>query len=133
MTSQRIAALSYLVRDYAEAIAYFTQKLGFTLLEDTPLGNGKRWVRVAPPGTGGADLLLAQAITPEQIAAIGNQTGGRVFLFLHTDDFWHDYHALRANGVNFTESPRTEPYGTVVVFADLYGNKWDLLELNNHS
>ncbi|MEP7137488.1 MAG: VOC family protein [Chloroflexota bacterium] len=129
MTNQRIGALTFVVRDYDEAIAFFTQKLGFDLLEDTPLGEGKRWVLVAPHDSTGTNLLLAQADSPAQASAIGNQTGGRVFLFLHTDDFWRDYTAMKARGVKFAEEPRTEPYGTVAVFFDLYENKWDLLEL----
>ena len=115
------------MRDYDEAIAWFTEKLGFRLLEDTPMGS-KRWVRVAPPGDGGASLLLARAATPEQERHIGNQTGGRVFLFLETDDCRRDYAAWRARGVRFLEEPREESYGTVVVFEDLHGNKWDLVQ-----
>ncbi len=132
---QTIAAFTLVVRDYDEAIAFYTGVMGFTLLEDTPLGEGKRWVRVAPTGpsggagnTGGAALLLAKAASPEQEARVGDQTGGRVFLFLHTHDFWADYQRLLAHGVHFTEKPRHEPYGWVVVFLDLYGNKWDLVE-----
>ncbi|MCX6067675.1 MAG: VOC family protein [Chloroflexi bacterium] len=128
MMKQKIGSLALVVRDYDEAIAFYTQKLDFTLLEDTGLGNGKRWVRVAPPGSMETSLLLARAVTPEQEKAIGNQTGGRVFLFLLTDDFWRDYNAMRAKGVVFLEEPRSEPYGTVVVFEDLYGNKWDFIE-----
>ncbi|MBL7991801.1 MAG: VOC family protein [Candidatus Kapabacteria bacterium] len=128
--SQNIAALTLLVRNYDEAIAYYTEKLGFVLLEDTPLGAGKRWVRVAPKGSETA-LLLAQASTEEQKAHIGNQTGGRVFLFLHTDDCWRDYNAYKARGVAFREVPREEEYGTVVVFEDLYGNAWDLVQLRS--
>ncbi len=126
--AQSITALSLLVRDYDEAIAFFTGALRFNLLEDTPLGGGKRWVRVAPAGERGAALLLAQASTPEQQQAIGNQSGGRVFLFLHTADFWDDYRHMQAHGVRFTEEPRREPYGLVVVFLDLYGNKWDMIQ-----
>lgn len=124
---QSLASVSLLVRDYDEAIAYFTGVLGMTLLEDTPLAGGKRWVRVAPAG-GGPSLLLARAATPEQAARVGDQTGGRVFLFLHTDDFWRDYHAMGSRGARFTEAPRQEAYGTVAVFLDLYGNKWDLVQ-----
>lgn len=120
--------LSFLVRDYDEAIAWFTEVLGFALLEDTPLGGEKRWVRVAPPGGRGAALLLARAATPEQAAFIGKQAGGRVFLFLHTDDFARDHARLLAHGVRFRDSPRKEEYGTVAVFEDLYGNPWDLIE-----
>ncbi|HEX9658445.1 MAG TPA: VOC family protein [Bacteroidota bacterium] len=123
-----IAHITFLVRDYDEAIAFFTNSLGFKLIEDTRLQDGKRWVLVAPPGAQGANLLLARAVTPEQEKAIGNQTGGRVFLFLHTDDFKRDYEQIIAKGVKFRENPREEPYGTVVVFEDLYGNKWDLIQ-----
>jgi len=128
--TQRIAHLALLVRDYDEAIAFFTEALGFRLVEDSPREAGKRWVVVSPPGAGagGASLLLARAATPEQERHVGNQTGGRVFLFLHTDDFWRDYRAMRERGVRFTEEPRREEYGTVVVFLDLYGNKWDLVQ-----
>ena len=125
---QSLTALALVVREYDEAIAYFTSALGFELLEDTELGGGKRWVRVAPRGGQGAELLLARAAAPEQAAAIGNQSGGRVFLFLHTDDFWRDYRAMQAAGVDFAEQPREEAYGTVVVFRDLYGNKWDMIQ-----
>jgi catechol 2,3-dioxygenase-like lactoylglutathione lyase family enzyme len=125
---QSITQITFLVREYAEAISFFTQKLGFTLLEDADLGAGKRWVVVRPANTSGANLLLARAATPEQAAAIGNQAGGRVFLFLHTDNFERDHAAMIARGVRFLELPRMEPYGTVAVFEDLYGNKWDLLE-----
>jgi hypothetical protein len=102
--------------------------LGFRLIEDTPQGPAKRFVRVAPPGDGETALLLAKAANPEQVTRIGDQTGGRVFLFLHTDDFWRDYRDYQARGVDFTEDPREETYGTVVVFRDLYGNKWDLVQ-----
>lgn len=123
----QLAAVALVVRDYDEAVAYFTGALGFVLQEDTALGSGKRWVVVAPPG-GGTALLLAKAATPEQLAAVGNQCGGRVFLFLHTDDFARDHAAYCARGVNFVEPPRHEPYGTVAVFTDLYGNRWDLVQ-----
>ena len=129
---QKIGAISLLVRDYDEAISFYTQTLRFTLLEDTALGDGKRWVLVAPPGAEESCLLLAQADTPAQAEAVGHQTGGRVFLFLHTDDFWRDYREMKDRGVTFLEEPRVEAYGTVVVFEDLYGNKWDLLEPNSH-
>ena len=125
--SSRIALTALLLRDYDEAIRLFTRALGFTLLEDSPSGPGKRWVRIAPAGGAGGELLLARAATPEQERAIGNQSGGRVFLFLETDDFARDYARMRAEGVRFTEEPRQEPYGSVVVFLDLYGNKWDLI------
>jgi lactoylglutathione lyase len=125
---QRLAALALLVDDYDRAIAYYTNVLSFRLIEDTPQGPTKRFVRVAPPGNGETALLLAKAANPDQTARIGDQTGGRVFLFLHTDDFWRDYNAYKARGVDFTEEPREESYGTVVVFRDLYGNKWDLVQ-----
>lgn len=125
--SRRISQMALVVRDYDEAIRFFTHALGFELLEDAPRENGKRWVRVAPPGAAGVSLLLARAATPGQERAIGNQSGGRVFLFLETDDFERDYVRMQANGVRFTEEPRHEAYGTVVVFLDLYGNKWDLI------
>lgn len=133
---QSLALVSLVVRDYDEAIAYYTGALGFRLVEDSPRGPGKRWVVVAPPGadasltTGdGCRLLLAQAKNAAELAAVGNQTGGRVFLFLHTDDFRRDHRAFLARGVEFLEEPREESYGTVAVFRDLYGNKWDLLQL----
>ncbi len=126
---QHIGFIALLVRDYDEAKAYFIEKLGFAIAEDTDLGGGKRWVLVAPPGSVETQLLLAKAVSADQSARIGNQTGGRVFLFLHTDDVWRDYKAYRARGVLFCEEPRDEPYGTVAVFEDLYGNRWDLLEL----
>jgi catechol 2,3-dioxygenase-like lactoylglutathione lyase family enzyme len=125
---QTIAQLALLVRDYDEAIAWFIRVLGFSLLEDAPLAGGKRWVRVGPPGARECCLLLARAATPEQVAAIGRQSGGRVFLFLHTDDFGRDHAVMKARGVRFVEEPRHEPYGTVAVFEDLYGNRWDLVE-----
>jgi catechol 2,3-dioxygenase-like lactoylglutathione lyase family enzyme len=125
---QTIERVALLVRDYDEAIAYYTGRLGFVLIEDTPRGDGKRWVVVAPPGSTGTAVLLARAATPEQAARVGDQAGGRVFLFLGTDDFWRDYHALRLRGVTFAEEPRREAYGTVAVFVDLYGNRWDLLQ-----
>jgi catechol 2,3-dioxygenase-like lactoylglutathione lyase family enzyme len=124
---QTIAHVTIVVRDYDEAIAYYRDALGFELIEDTPV-DGKRWVLVRPSG-GGTCLLLARAVNPEQAARIGNQTGGRVFLFLHTDDFWGDYEAMRGRGVRFMEQPRQEAYGTVAVFEDLYGNRWDLIQL----
>jgi catechol 2,3-dioxygenase-like lactoylglutathione lyase family enzyme len=125
--SQRISHVTLVVRDYDEAIEFFTVAVGFQLIEDTPLCDGKRWVVVGPRGSGGSNLLLARA-TAEQGSSVGNQSGGRVFLFLHTDDFWRDYSAMRAKGVKFNEEPREESYGTVAVFEDLYGNKWDLLQ-----
>jgi catechol 2,3-dioxygenase-like lactoylglutathione lyase family enzyme len=129
--SQKIGYVALVVRDYDEAIAFYTQNLRFDLVADTTLGGGKRWVLVAPPGAGGTALLLARAATPDQVTRIGDQTGGRVFLFLHTDDCWRDYHALKSRGVTFLEEPRREPYGTVAVFVDLYGNRWDLLQLGS--
>ena len=123
-----IGQLALVVRDYDEAIAYFTETLGFRLLEDEPREAGKRWVVVAPEGGNGASLLLARAVTPEQLSRVGNQTGGRVFLFIYTDDFERDYTTMRARGVDFVETPRDEEYGRVVVFRDLYGNKWDMIE-----
>src|SRR5689334_11050579 len=120
-SGQRLAAIAILVDDYDRAIAYYTQVLGFRLVEDTAQGPDKRFVRVTPPGNGNTDLLLAKAANPEQVARIGDQSGGRVFLFLHTDDFWRDYNAYKTRGVDFTEAPREEVYGTVVVFRDLYG------------
>lgn len=127
--TQTLGGITVLVRDYDEAIAYYTAVLGFTLLEHTALGAGKRWVRVAPPDSGGATVLLALASTASQAARVGDQTGGRVGFFLHTDDFARDFAAMSARGVRFLEAPRTEAYGTVAVFEDLYGNRWDLLEL----
>ncbi len=126
---QSIAHVALVVRDYEEAIAFFTQKLHFTLLEDSPQPEqNKRWVLVSPPESTGTTILLARATTPEQQAALGNQTGGRVFLFLQTDDFWRDYHAMTAAGIRFVREPAIAPYGTVAVFEDLYGNLWDLIE-----
>jgi catechol 2,3-dioxygenase-like lactoylglutathione lyase family enzyme len=125
---QNLVHIAIVVRDYDEAIDYYTRVLGFELIEDEPRGPGKRWVRVAPRGDHGASLLLAKAANDEQTSRIGNQTGGRVFLFLHTDDFQRDYTAYSARGVKFIEQPRYEEYGTVVVFEDIYGNKWDLIE-----
>ncbi|MBN8480515.1 MAG: VOC family protein [Xanthomonadales bacterium] len=123
-------ALALVVRDYDEAIDWYTRVLGFEVREDTPLGDGKRWVRVAPSGSEETSFLLARAANPEQQAAIGRQAGGRVFLFLHTDNFARDHARMQTLGVRFVESPRHEPYGTVVVFEDLYGNRWDLIEPN---
>lgn len=123
-----VAHIALVVRDYDETIAWFTEKLGFTLLEDTPLEPNKRWVVVAPAGSHTPSLVLAKAASPEQVFRIGNQTGGRVFLFLHTDDFARDYAAFKSRGVHFVEEPRHEAYGTVVVFEDLHGNRWDLIE-----
>lgn len=129
---QSIAHVALVVRDYDEAIEFFTKKLHFTLVEDTfqPEQN-KHWVLVAPPGSSGTTLLLARASKPEQEAFIGNQTGGRVFLFLQTDDFWRDYNEMASLGIHFVREPKNEPYGTVAVFEDLYGNLWDLIEWKN--
>lgn len=124
--SQRLAKLALVVRDYDEAISYYRDVLGFELLEDRPMGPGKRWVVLRPKG-GDCALLLAKAATPVQAEAIGRQAGGRVFLFLETDDFHRDYEAYRARGVKFRETPRHEAFGTVAVFEDLYGNPWDLI------
>ena len=122
--------ISLLVKDYDEAISFYTDKLNFQLLEDTDLGEDKRWVVVRPTGSEGASLLLAKAANAEQIEQIGQQGSDRVLLFLSTDDFKRDYHNMSSAGVEFLEEPRTEPYGTVAVFKDLYGNRWDLLEPN---
>ena len=126
--TQTIGHIALLVRNYDEAIAFYTGTLGFDLLEDSDLGGGKRWVLVAPPGSAGTSLLLARAVASEQSSRVGKQTGGRVFLFLHTDDFWRDYHEMTSRGVRFAEEPREEAYGTVAVFLDLYGNRWDLVQ-----
>lgn len=129
---QTIAHITLVVRDYDEAIAFFTEILNFTLIEDTPSedrqGRDKRWVLIAPPGSRGTQILLAKASNEEEKSRIGNRTGGRVFLFLHTDNFWQDYEAMKAKGVKFVREPKEEEYGTVAVFEDLYGNRWDLLE-----
>ena len=126
---QTIAHIALVVRDYDEAIAFYTQKLHFTLIEDAyQPAQDKRWVVVAPPGSTGTTLLLARAATPEQAAFIGNQAGGRVFLFLQTDDFWRDHNAMVAAGIKFIRLPKEESYGVVAVFEDLYGNLWDLVE-----
>jgi catechol 2,3-dioxygenase-like lactoylglutathione lyase family enzyme len=126
---QQLAHVALLVRDYDEALAFYRDKLGFRLVADTPLGAGKRWVLVAPPGAaGGSALLLARAEGAAQLSQVGCQAGGRVFLFLRTDDFWRDHARMVAQGVVFQEVPREETYATVAVFADLYGNLWDLLQ-----
>jgi catechol 2,3-dioxygenase-like lactoylglutathione lyase family enzyme len=128
---QTIGELALVVRNYDEAIQFFVDVLGFALVQDTAIpAQGKRWVSVAPRGSTGSRLLLARAVDDEQASRIGNQTGGRVFLFLHTDDFWRDYHAYKARGVIFVREPKAESYGTVAVFRDLYGNLWDLLQPN---
>ena len=126
--TQHLASIALLVRDYDEAIAYYTGVLGFALLQDTRLSEDKRWVRVAPTGPGTTSLLLARARKPDELAAVGNQGGGRVWLFLHTDDFVRDHAAMKAKGVSFMEEPREEAYGRVAVFSDLYGNRWDLIQ-----
>jgi catechol 2,3-dioxygenase-like lactoylglutathione lyase family enzyme len=126
---QSLAHIALVVRDYDEAIAWFTDKLGFELrADDYQPEQDKRWVLVAPAGSAGCSLLLARAATAEQAAFIGNQAGGRVFLFLQTDDFTRDHAAMTAKGVRFVRPPKAEPYGTVAVFEDLYGNRWDLVE-----
>jgi catechol 2,3-dioxygenase-like lactoylglutathione lyase family enzyme len=125
--TRAIAHVALVVRDYDEAIAFYTGALGFELLQDTRLSAEKRWVLVAPPGSG-TSLLLARAASAEQASRVGNQTGGRVFLFLQTDDFQRDHQAMLARGVRFVETPREEVYGLVAVFEDLYGNRWDLIE-----
>jgi catechol 2,3-dioxygenase-like lactoylglutathione lyase family enzyme len=125
---QRIAHVALVVEDYDDAIEFYTQKLDFQLLEDTKLSDDKRWVLVAPPGAKECSLLLAKASNERQSASVGNQTGGRVFLFLYTDDFWRDYERLRSREVDFVRPPQDHEYGTVAVFEDLYGNMWDLIE-----
>jgi len=127
---QRIGYVALVVRDYDEAIEFYTQTLDFVLIEDTVIeSQNKRWVLLAPPGSTESRLLLARAVGPEQTARIGDQTGGRVFLFLHTDDFWRDFRRYQERGVVFVRPPSEERYGTVAVFQDLYGNRWDLLQL----
>jgi catechol 2,3-dioxygenase-like lactoylglutathione lyase family enzyme len=128
---QAIIHVALVVRDYDEAIEYYCQKLHFTLVENSyQPEQDKRWVVVAPPGSNGTSLLLARASTPEQEAFIGNQAGGRVFLFLSTDDFWRDYQEMLSNGIHFVREPKNATYGTVAVFEDLYGNLWDLVQPN---
>ncbi len=129
---QSIVHVALVVRDYDEAIEFYTKKLHFTLVEDAyQPEQDKRWVVVSPPGSSGTTLLLARASKPEQEAFVGNQAGGRVFLFLHTDDFWRDYNEMVSEEIKFVRDPKKESYGMVAVFEDLYGNLWDLLELNN--
>ena len=131
---QSLGLVSLVVRDYDEALSFYVGKLGFSLVEDTPVPQqGKRWVVVRPQGGCGACLLLAQASTPAQIEAVGNQTGGRVFLFLYTDHFWRDYEDYKRKGIEFIRDPQAQPHGTVAVFKDLYGNAWDLIEPNDHN
>ena len=128
MSRQCIGYVALLVRSYDEAKDWYCDVLGFTLIEDTPVSGGERWLLVAPPGSTETRLLLAEAATAEQASRVGNQTGGRVFLFLHTENFWASFSQMKAKGVRFCEEPRPESYGTVVVFEDLYGNRWDLLQ-----
>ena len=129
--NQSLGLVSLVVRDYDEALSFFVGKLGFSLVEDTPVPKQrKRWVVVKPNGSSGACLLLAQASTPEQIEAVGNQTGGRVFLFLYTDNFWRDYENYKSKGIEFIRAPEAQPHGEVAVFKDLYGNAWDLIQPN---
>jgi len=131
---QSIIHIALVVREYDEAIRFYVDTLGFTLVEDSyQPAQDKRWVLVAPPGSTGTALLLARAVNPEQVAVIGKQAAGRVFLFLETDDFERDYQALLAKGVTFVRPPKSEPYGTVAVFEDLYGNRWDLFERRSES
>jgi catechol 2,3-dioxygenase-like lactoylglutathione lyase family enzyme len=129
---QQIAHVALVVADYDEALAFFTKKLRFTVVEDTyQPEQDKRWVVVSPPGSTGTSLLLARASTPEQSKFVGNQAGGRVFMFLQTDDFWRDYHQMVADGIAFVRPPKEQSYGTVAVFADLYGNRWDLVQFRD--
>jgi catechol 2,3-dioxygenase-like lactoylglutathione lyase family enzyme len=132
---QTIAHVTLVVRDYDEAITFFTQSLGFHLIEDSTSkdrqGRDKRWILITPPGSQGTQILLAKASNAEEASRIGNQTGGRVFMFLHTDDFLRDYRTMKEKGIRFVREPKEEDYGTVAVFEDLYGNRWDLLEPKN--
>jgi catechol 2,3-dioxygenase-like lactoylglutathione lyase family enzyme len=125
--TQQIAQFAVTVRDYDEALSFYVDKLGFERVEDTDLGNGKRWVRVRPRGSQGVCILLARAASERELASMGNQTGGRVFIFIETDDFWRDHRDLLARGVTFVRPPVEQPYGTVAVFEDLYGNRFDLI------
>ena len=130
---QSIVHIALVIKDYDEAIAFYTEKLHFDLIEDTyQPEQDKRWVVISPPGSNGTTILLARASTPEQAKFIGNQTGGRVFLFLNSDDFWRDYNEMISMGIEFTREPKKTDYGIVAVFKDLYGNLWDLLQLNNN-
>ena len=131
--NQRIAHIALVVKDYDEAIAFYTQKLDFVLLEDSKIDEKKRWVMIAPPGAKECSLLLAKAANDEQAKSIGNQTGGRVFLFLFTDDFWRDYNKMVEREIRFVRPPTEFDYGTVAVFEDLYGNLWDLIEPNQNN
>jgi catechol 2,3-dioxygenase-like lactoylglutathione lyase family enzyme len=128
---QTLSLIALVVDDYDEAIAFYTEKLNFKLIEDTVQTDTKRWVVVQPPGSEGCSILLAKASNEEQKTRVGNQTGGRVFLFLHTDDFWRDYNSWKAKGVEFVREPKKESYGTVAVFKDLYGNLWDFIAPGN--
>jgi catechol 2,3-dioxygenase-like lactoylglutathione lyase family enzyme len=130
---QRIAHIALVVRDYDEAIKFYTEKLHFNLIEDTKLSESKRWVMISPPGSQGCNLLLANAANDQQAASIGNQTGGRVFLFLFTDDFWRDYKNMLSEGIHFVRPAHEEEYGTVAVFEDLYGNLWDFIQPNHNN
>ena len=130
---QHIAHIALVVKDYDEAIEFYTRKLDFELMEDTRLTEDKRWVLVAPPGAKECSLLLAKAANERQTASIGNQTGGRVFLFLFTDDLWRDYNKMVSRNINFIRAPQQEEYGTVAVFEDLYGNLWDLIQPNENN
>ena len=129
---QSIVHIALVVRDYDEAIEFYTKKLNFELIEDSyQAEQDKRWVVISPPGSNGATILLARASKPEQLSFVGNQAGGRVFLFLNTDDFWRDYQEMVSNGITFVREPKKADYGMVAVFEDLYGNLWDLLQLND--
>ena len=129
---QYIAQFALVVKDYDEAIDYYTKKLNFELIEDTKQSEEKRWVLVKPKGSSETAILLAKAVNEEQKSQVGNQTGGRVFLFLYTDNFWRDYNQMQEKGIKFIKEPKEESYGTVAVFEDLYGNLWDLLEPKNN-
>ena len=131
MAAQQIGHVTLVVRDYDEAKRWYCERLGFVEIQDLPLAGDKRWVVIAPAGSSGTSLLLGRASNEEQLQRVGNQAGGRVFLFLHTDDFWRDFRRMRQLGVRFREDPREESYGTVAVFEDLYGNRWDLLQLKS--
>ncbi len=126
--NRRIAHITLVVKDYDEAIKFYAEKLDFKVVEDITLSESKRWVLISPTGSDECCLLLGKAVGAEQLSRVGNQTGGRVFLFLYTTDFWHDYYNMQSKGINFTREPVEEPYGTVAVFEDLYGNLWDLVE-----
>ncbi len=128
---QSIVHIALVVNDYDEAIKFYTEKLNFTLIEDTPQSETKRWVLIAPKGSEGCSLLLAIGVGEEQRSRVGNQTGGRVFLFLKTDDFWRDFQKMQSQGIKFVREPKDEEYGTVAVFEDLYGNLWDLVEFRS--